>query len=142
MNIFPLNADSRNTDNLVDAVLAAPQPLVLFRSSGMVMATPLSQAYRFDEVDYTAGETIALQNNQPMTVHSISKLSTGRKPVILFGPAGALQGLIVDEIMDIIAYEGRLSPASQASAGTALIRGRVTEIINLEWFLSLNAQAA
>ena len=137
-----MNAVTIQDDNLVEQVMNAAQPLVLFRTSGMVMAAPLTQAYRFDELDYLAGSQTATYQGALLPVHSISKLATGRKPVIMFGNDNALEALVVDEILDIVAYNGMLPQTFQASAGAAMIRGQVTEIVNLNWFSTQKARAA
>lgn len=133
---------SIQSDNMVEAVLNAAQPLVLFRCGTMVMAAPLAQAYRFDEIDYVAGATRASYLDDSLPLHAIDKPETGRKSVIVFGPEGGLEGLVVDEILDIVAYNGFIPQTSQPSYGAVMVRGRVTEIVNLDWFRGQEARAA
>lgn len=129
-------------DNMITAVLEAAQPLVLFRCGDMTMAAPLAQAYRFDEIQYSAGAQNAPYLDETLTLHCIEAMDSGRKSVIVFGPEERPEALVVDEILDIVAYNGLIPQTAQPSYGAVMVRGRVTEIVNLDWFLSHGKRAA
>ncbi len=108
-------------------------------------AVPLSLVTRLEEIK---GKTIELLNGGHMvqyrgdlmpllrTGDAVRIREEGGNPMLVFSDGGRSVGLVVDEIVDIV--EDRLDIEDggdrQGMMGTAIVRGRATEIVDVAIF--------
>jgi two-component system chemotaxis sensor kinase CheA len=121
--------------------------MLIFRAGGAEpKAAPLSLITRLEEVDSDAIETsngrLMVQYRgalMPLVhVSSRGEIRQGKQPVLVFSDRGRSAGLMVDEIVDIVQEPVRIEiPAEQPGmTGTAVLRGKATEIVDVGYFLS------
>jgi two-component system, chemotaxis family, sensor kinase CheA len=62
----------------------------------------------------------------------------GRQPVLVFADNGSIMGLVVDEINDIVdtTLKIELSGQNNGRAGTAVIAGKVTEVMDVGYYFN------
>jgi len=124
--------------------------LLLFRAGGSKQprAVPLALVARLEELDaekieYSDGQPVVQYRGKLMPLVPISPgfmpVEEGHQPVLVFADGDRSMGLMVDEIVDIV--EDRininLSGDTQGYMGTAVIAGKVTEVIDAGYFLQL-----
>jgi two-component system chemotaxis sensor kinase CheA len=139
------------------------QRLLIFTVAGEgLMAIPLSLVTRLEEfpralVERTGTCEVVQYRGQILPLIDLSSLapdgrsgsahasgeSAGTIPVVVSSGPGRLAGLKVERILDIV--EEPLSiqypPRRKGSLGSAVIQGRVTEVLDLRELLTIEAQA-
>jgi two-component system chemotaxis sensor kinase CheA len=145
-----------------DAIEAAPEvpsteaaaatralPLLVFHAGAPdPKAVPLALVTRLEEVDAAAiefsnGMHVVQYRGALMPlvpVNATTKIrSEGRQPLVVFSEAGRSMGLVVDEIVDIVEDRLDIQVASRMPGvlGSAVIRGRATEILDVGHYLPL-----
>ena len=119
-------------------------PLLLFRVGNKgLKAVPLKHVTRLEEIELSeieqAGDRQVVQYYDTlMPVFYAGKSENlqreGKRPVIVFSAKNGLAGVIVDKIMDITNFRGEFQIKSEgALAGSAIIEGQATDIINLSY---------
>jgi two-component system chemotaxis sensor kinase CheA len=123
--------------------------LLVFRAgSPEPKAVPLSLVTRLEEIDC---RKIELSNGRHMVQYrgqlmplvrvsdDISLKREGAQPLLVFSDAGRSMGLVVDEIIDIVEDSLDIGVGSDRPGvlGSAVIRGRATEIMDVGHFLPL-----
>lgn len=126
-----------------------PVPLLVFRAGGaMPKAVPLSLVTRLEEIDVSriehSGGRLLLQYRghlMPLVFadDSMSLQKEGRQAMVVFSDGDRWMGLVVDEILDIVedALTVELVADRPELVGSAIVRGRATEILNVAHFLPL-----
>jgi two-component system chemotaxis sensor kinase CheA len=123
--------------------------LLVFRAgSPEPKAVPLSLVTRLEEVDC---KKIELSNGRHMVQYrghlmplirvndDVHIKRDGAQPILVFSDAGRSMGLVVDEIIDIVEDNLNIEVGSDRSGvlGSAVIRGKATEILDVGHFLPL-----
>lgn len=140
----PIEADgSADRDSMLVFRAGSPHP----------KAVPLSLVARLEEIDVAA---IEWSEDRPvvqyrgdvmsiLTVDGAGRLkSKGRQPTLVFHDGDRSVGLAVDEVVDIVedAVDIRLSGEVGGRLGTAVIGGKVTEILDVGHYLTLGLRQA
>ncbi|KQP51803.1 hybrid sensor histidine kinase/response regulator [Methylobacterium sp. Leaf108] len=127
----------------------AKATLLVFRGgAGSFKAVPLSLVTRLEEIEaskieWVGGRPLVQYRGRLMPLvpadSSIEIRSEGTQALVVFSDGERAMGLVVDEIVDIV--EERLDVEISADRsdliGSAVLRGRATEIINIAHFLPL-----
>lgn len=136
-------------DSVEDDGGADRDSMLVFRAgSPHPKAVPLSLVARLEEIDVA---TIEWSEDRPvvqyrgdvmsiLTVDGSGRLkSKGRQPMLVFNDGGRSVGLAVDEVVDIVedVIDIRLSGDVGGRLGTAVIGGKVTEILDVGHYLTL-----
>jgi two-component system, chemotaxis family, sensor kinase CheA len=122
--------------------------LVFHAGDSVPKAVPLSLVARLEElpieaIEYAEGKPMVQYRGSLMPlvfVDSNCKLRTeGRQPVLVFVDGGMSMGIAVDDINDIVDVELdiELSAERNGRVGTAVVAGKVTEVIDVGYFFSL-----
>jgi two-component system, chemotaxis family, sensor kinase CheA len=120
--------------------------LLLFSAGGAEpRACPLSLVTRLEDLD---ASTIEMTSRGPVVQYRgrLMPLAAaggmvrreGRQPVLVFSQGSAVVGLAVDAILDIVEepLDIQLGDQSPGVLGTAVLKGKSTEIIDVAHFLS------
>jgi two-component system chemotaxis sensor kinase CheA len=117
------------------------QLLLFHAQNNNLKAIPLEHALRLEEIDiadleYAAGQNVVQYNGRLMPVYFYGgrREGTGKKPVIVFSQDGGLSGLLVDQILDIVSYEGTVTLSQKKIGKSVIIADKATDIINMFWF--------
>ncbi|MDO9489373.1 MAG: chemotaxis protein CheW, partial [Sphingomonadaceae bacterium] len=123
--------------------------MLIFRAgSPHPKAVPLSLISRLEEI---AVDSIEWSDDRPVVQYrgdimpiltvdpSCSFRPAGRQPVLVFSDGGRAVGLAVDAVVDIVedVIDIRLSGEVGGRLGSAVIAGRVTEVLDAGYYLSL-----
>jgi two-component system chemotaxis sensor kinase CheA len=124
--------------------------LLLFRAGTTELkAVPLSLVTRLEEIDC---RTIELSNGRHMVQYRGQLMpliraseevrirqGEGTQPLLVFSDSVHSMGLVVDEIVDIVEDKLNIEVSSDRPGvlGSAVIKGRATEIIDVGYFLPL-----
>ena len=123
--------------------------LLVFRAgSPEFKAVPLSLVTRLEEINCNAieqssGRPMLQYRGQLMPLVCVNEgcqiRSRGVQPMLIFSDAGRWMGLVVDEIVDIVEEQLAIEVASTSPGvlGSAIVKGRATEIIDVAHFLPL-----
>lgn len=141
---IPVEAEAEETE----AADAKATLLVFKGGAGSYKAVPLSLVTRLEEIDaakveWVGGRPLIQYRGRLMPLvpadPSIEIRKTGTQALVVFSDGERAMGLVVDEIVDIV--EERLDVEISADRsdliGSAVLRGRATEIINIAHFLPL-----
>jgi two-component system chemotaxis sensor kinase CheA len=137
-NTRPKSADADLQDN------KAVKPLLLFLAGDQnLKAVPLQHVARLEEIElskieHAGGKRVIQYGDKLMPLHlhdpAMNLPKSGKRPVIVFGTKDGNSGLIVDRILDITAHKGEFQVQSKgALEGSAIVQGKTTDIINLEY---------
>ncbi|WP_316860537.1 chemotaxis protein CheW [uncultured Cohaesibacter sp.] len=139
-----------NTEQAAKEALPEEQntvSLLIFRAgSPEPKAVPLSLVTRLEEFEI---EKIEFSNGRDMVQYRgslmplvqvndfVQRRTEGSQPMLVFSDAGRSMGLVVDEIVDIVDEQLNIEVSSEVPGilGTAVIKGRATEIIDVGHFL-------
>jgi two-component system chemotaxis sensor kinase CheA len=123
--------------------------LLVFRAGSRgPKAVPLSLVTRLEEVDaksieFSGGRSVVQYRGGllplvPVTAES-SVRREGKQPLVVFTDEGRSMGLVVDEIVDIVEDNLDIQAASAVPGvlGSAIVKGRATEILDVAHFLPL-----
>jgi two-component system, chemotaxis family, sensor kinase CheA len=131
-----------------DAGLAERDQMLVFRAGDSVpKAVPLSLVARLEDIPV---EQIEMAEGKPKVQYrgglmplvfldaGCTLRASGRQPVLVFSDNGSTMGVAVDEINDIVdtALDIELSNQKNGRVGTAVIAGKVTEVIDLGFFFA------
>ncbi|MGU3359700.1 chemotaxis protein CheW [Methylobacterium sp. M6A4_1b] len=141
---IPVEAEAEE----VEAADAKATLLVFKGGAGSYKAVPLSLVTRLEEiesakVEWVGGRPLIQYRGRLMPLvpadPSIEIRASGTQALVVFSDGERAMGLVVDEIVDIV--EERLDVEISADRsdliGSAVLRGRATEIINIAHFLPL-----
>ena len=121
--------------------------LLIFRAgSPEPKAVPLSLVTRLEEFEI---EKIEFSNGRDMVQYRgslmplvqvndfVQRRTEGSQPMLVFSDAGRSMGLVVDEIVDIVDEQLNIEVSSEIPGllGTAVIKGKATEIIDVGHYL-------
>jgi two-component system chemotaxis sensor kinase CheA len=154
--ILDVNGLAQQTElALVEAVDEAPPEmagdrdtmLVFEAGSGAPKAVPLAVVARIEnievvEIEWSEGRPVVQYRGGMMpllTVEAGQELkAAGRQPVVVFCDNGRFVGLAVDRVADIVedVIEISLSADVGGRLGSAIIAGRVTEIVDVGHYLT------
>lgn len=141
-------------DSVEEDTAADRDSMLVFRAgSPHPKAVPLSLVARLEEIDVA---TIEWSEDRPvvqyrgdvmsiLTVDGSDRLKPkGRQPMLVFNDGGRSVGLAVDEVVDIVedVIDIRLSGDVGGRLGTAVIGGKVTEILDVGHYLTLGLRQA
>ncbi|KZK77347.1 Chemotaxis protein CheA [Pseudovibrio sp. W64] len=127
----------------------APISLLLFRAgSEEPKAVPLSLVTRLEEFDvnkieHSNGRDLVQYRGSLMPLVYVNEgdrhKSEGTQPMLVFSDNGRSMGLVVDQIVDIVEDRMTIEVVSerQGVLGSAIIRERATEVIDLGHYLPL-----
>ena len=134
----------------VDAEAAdAKTTLLVFKGGqGSFKAVPLSLVTRLEEieakdVEWLGGRPLIQYRGRLMPLvpadDAITIRTEGRQALVVFSDGERAMGLVVDEIVDIVEERLDIEIAAERSdlIGSAVLRGRATDIINIAHFLPL-----
>jgi len=122
--------------------------MLLFRAgSAEQKAIPLSLVTRLEEIDVTAieksnGRNLVQYRGSLMPLLPLSSecgiKEEGQQPTLVFTDDRHSMGLVVDEIVDIVEEKLNIEIVSDSEGliGSAVIKGKATEIIDIGFFLS------
>ncbi len=128
---------------------AAAELLLVFRAGSMhPRAVPLSLVTRLEMIDVSKIETsnghaLVQYRGQlmPLVLASdeVRMKTAGRQPLLVFSDEHRSMALVVDEIIDIVEsrFDIELVSEQPGTIGTAVIKGRATEVIDIAHFLPL-----
>lgn len=140
---------SRAEDRPSEDHAAPTESMLVFRAgTPNPKAVPLSLVTRLEEID---ARTIELSNGRPVVQYrgqlmplvavsaDVKVRSTGTQPVLVFADDRRALALAVDEIIDIVEdrFDIELTGDTPGLLGSAVIKGRATEIIDVSHFLRL-----
>ncbi len=135
-----------------DRVLAedghAPVSMLLFRAgTPEPKAVPLSLVTRLEEFDadkieHSNGRDLVQYRGSLMPLVYLPgarRREQGAQPMLVFSDAGRSMGLVVDEIVDIVEERLDIEVGSEVAGilGSAVIKGKATEVIDIGHFLPL-----
>lgn len=137
----------------VDAAADRDAMLVFRAGSPHPKAVPLSLVARLEEIDVAAIEwsedrPVAQYRGDVMPILTVDGAGAlrhaGRQPVLVFSDGGRSVGLAVDEVVDIVedVIDIRLSGEVGGRLGTAVIGGKVTEVLDVGHYLTLGLRPA
>lgn len=118
-------------------------PLLVFRGGdGVLKAMPLSLVSRLEEIDADAVERVGGRAHVQyrgglmplLPVDDGTEIRcTGAQSVVVVAAEGVLLGVAVNEVVDVVAerIEIREAPGRPDLVGTAIVRGRATEIVDI-----------
>jgi two-component system chemotaxis sensor kinase CheA len=127
----------------------AATALLLFRAGNASQkAVPLSLVTRLEEIDAAKienanGRNLVQYRGSLMPLVYVSETAerkvSGPVPMLVFSDAGRSMGLVVDQIIDIVEERMSVEINSDISGvlGTAVIKGKATEIIDVAHYLPL-----
>ncbi|KQP91837.1 hybrid sensor histidine kinase/response regulator [Methylobacterium sp. Leaf117] len=132
----------------IEAADAKSTLLVFKGGAGSFKAVPLSLVTRLEEiesakVEWVGGRPLIQYRGRLMPLvpadPSIEIRSSGTQALVVFSDGERAMGLVVDEIVDIVEERLDVEIAAERSdlIGSAVLRGRATEIINIAHFLPL-----
>lgn len=141
-----------HNDNLTDAdsngnFAGSTSSLLVFRAGqGSPKAVPLALVTRLEEIEVgrievANGDRVVQYRGKLMRLlpgaPDVEIRSSGNQPVLVFSSANNVIGLIVDEIVDIVeeALELGMTGDIPGLLGTAVLRGKATDIIDVAHFL-------
>ncbi len=121
--------------------------LVFHAGSTQPKAVPLALVTRLEEL---AVDKIEISNGRPMIqyreqlmplvqVEGVKIRDEGVQPILVFVDDGRSMGLVVDEIVDIVEehLDIEVASAQEGILGSAVIKGRATEVIDVAHFLPM-----
>ena len=119
---------------------------LVFRAGGDLRAVPLSLVTRLETVDaerieWLGGRPVIQYRGRlmPLAVADagMSVRREGSQDLLVFTPGERPTGLLVDAIVDIVSERVEVEPASGRPGilGTAVLRGRATDLVDLAHFL-------
>jgi two-component system, chemotaxis family, sensor kinase CheA len=123
--------------------------LLVFRGGGeSLKAVPLSLVTRLEEIDaskieWVGGRPLIQYRGKLMPLvpadPSIEIKSEGAQALVVFSDGDRAMGLVVDEIVDIVddVLDVELVADRSDLVGSAVVRGRATEIVNIVHYLPL-----
>lgn len=123
--------------------------MLVFRAGGEEpKAVPLSLVTRLEEIDvskieFSNGRYLTQYRGSLMPLvlinHGVQLRSSGSQPMLVFADGGRSMGLVVDEIVDIVEDRLEIEIASDMPGilGSAVIKNRATEVIDVGHFLPL-----
>ncbi len=141
--------DERDNEDTHVADADAPISLLLFRAgSEEPKAVPLSLVTRLEEFDVNKiersnGRDLVQYRGSLMPLVYVNEgdhhKSEGTQPMLVFSDNGRSMGLVVDQIVDIVEDRMNIEVVSerQGVLGSAIIRERATEVIDLGYYLPL-----
>jgi two-component system chemotaxis sensor kinase CheA len=122
--------------------------LLLFRAGESTpKAVPLGLVARLEDVpreqiEIAGGHPVVQYRGRlmplvPLTGHWEAGLAPPRQPVLVFADGERSMGLMVDEILDVVEERLSIDPAGArpGALGSAVIGGKVTEVIDTSWWL-------
>ncbi|GJD45890.1 Sensor histidine kinase RcsC [Methylobacterium cerastii] len=122
--------------------------LVFKGGAGSFKAVPLSLVTRLEEIDaakveWLGGRPLIQYRGRLMPLvpadEAIAIRTEGTQALVVFSDGDRAMGLVVDEIVDIVEERLDIEIAAERSdlIGSAVLRGRATDIINIAHFLPL-----
>ena len=122
--------------------------LVFKGGTGSFKAVPLSLVTRLEEIDaakveWLGGRPLIQYRGRLMPLvpadEAIAIRTEGTQALVVFSDGDRAMGLVVDEIVDIVEERLDIEIAAERSdlIGSAVLRGRATDIINIAHFLPL-----
>lgn len=123
--------------------------LLVFKAGGEEpRAVPLSLVTRLEELDVATleptrrGRVVQYRGQLMPVIHPAGEYafrSEGRQPILVFTYDGRTIGLAVDAIVDIIhePLKVQLADSTPGVMGTAVLRGKATEVIELGYHLEM-----
>jgi two-component system chemotaxis sensor kinase CheA len=142
-------ADRNETEKVRASDDQAKVSMLLFRAgSPEPKAVPLSLVTRLEEfeiekIEHSNGRDLVQYRGSLMPLvylnHGVRRREEGTQPMLVFSDAGRSMGLVVDEIVDIVEERLDIEVGSdmQGILGSAVIKGKATEIIDIGHFLPL-----
>lgn len=127
---------------------AARTALLLFRAGDATpKAVPLGLVARIetverDQIETAGGRPLVQYRGRLMPLVPLdagwdASIAPERQPVLVFGEDGRSLGLVVEEILDVIEERLSVDPAGARPGflGSAVLAGKVTELIDTAWWL-------
>ena len=128
--------------------------LLLFRAgSAELKAVPLEAVARIEEVDarsieHAGGRPVVQYRDHLMPLIALDDghrwKQEGKQPILVFDKGGRALGVAVDEVVDIardrVSIE--LRPGREGLLGSAIVIGKATDLIDIEYHVARNFSAA
>lgn len=122
--------------------------LLVFRAGGDgYRAVPLSLVTRLEEIDTTrvewvGGRPLLQYRGRLMPLVPVDRTEIrreGAQPIVVFSEGGSIMGLVVESIVDVVEEAFDIEPVVGRDdlIGSAVVRGRATEIVNVAHYLPL-----
>ena len=143
------SAGQAETDAAEAEMTEATTTLLVFKGGGGgFKAVPLSLVTRLEEiecekVEWPGGRPLIQYRGRLMPLvpadDGIAIRTEGRQALVVFSDGERAMGLVVDEIVDIVEERLDIEIAAERSdlIGSAVLRGRATDIINIAHFLPM-----
>ncbi len=142
------HADPDAEAEMSDGIDSKTTLLVFKGGQGSFKAVPLSLVTRLEEiecdkVEWLGGRPLIQYRGRLMPLvpadSAITIRSEGTQALVVFSDGERAMGLVVDEIVDIVEERLDIEIAADRSdlIGSAVLRGRATDIINIAHFLPL-----
>jgi two-component system, chemotaxis family, sensor kinase CheA len=124
--------------------------LLLFRAGSTEMkAVPLETVARIEEVEadtieQVGGRRVVQYRERLMPLIAIDAdhrwRSEGKQPILVFDHEGKALGIVVDEVVDIARDHVSVDLTAERSGllGSAIIAGKATDLIDVEYYVSRN----
>ncbi|WP_373236507.1 hybrid sensor histidine kinase/response regulator [Cohaesibacter celericrescens] len=121
--------------------------LLIFRAgSSEPKAVPLSlvtrlEEFAIDKIEFSNGRDMVQYRGSLMPLIQVNdfvqRRTEGSQPMLVFSDTGRSMGLVVDEIVDIVDEQLNIEVSSEIPGllGTAVIKGKATEIIDVGHYL-------
>ena len=143
----PMRGDPEEQAQSREPVQEERSAFLVFRAGhGELKAVPLAAVTRLEEFDMATiesvgGRSVAQYRGQIIPIlpvqPGIPLRSAGIQPVLLFTDSRRAVGIAIDEVVDIVEERLDILPLGQMPGivGTAVIRGRATEIVDVAHYL-------
>jgi two-component system, chemotaxis family, sensor kinase CheA len=145
------DAEQQISDEIDENIVGDEQvTMLIFRAGGdRLKAIPLSIVTRLEDVDaskieYSSGRPVLQYRGKLMPIvpadENVELRTSGQQPLIIFSDGERSMGLAVDAIIDIVAERMAIELPSQTETdvvGSAVVRGRATEIVDVAHYLPL-----
>ena len=128
--------EEQNTVSLLIFRAGSPEP----KAVPLSLVTRLEE-FNIDQIEFSNGRDMVQYRGSLMPLVQVNdfvqRRTEGSQPMLVFSDAGRSMGLVVDEIVDIVDEQLNIEVSSEVPGilGTAVIKGKATEIIDVGHFL-------
>ena len=128
--------EEQNTVSLLIFRAGSPEP----KAVPLSLVTRLEE-FEIDKIEFSNGRDMVQYRGSLMPLVQVNdfvqRRTEGSQPMLVFSDAGRSMGLVVDEIVDIVDEQLNIEVSSEIPGllGTAVIKGKATEIIDVGHYL-------
>lgn len=128
--------EEQNTVSLLIFRAGSPEP----KAVPLSLVTRLEE-FEIDKIEFSNGRDMVQYRGALMPLVQVNdfvqRKNEGSQPMLVFSDSGRSMGLVVDEIVDIVDEQLNIEVSSEIPGllGTAIIKGKATEIIDVGHYL-------